>query len=281
MTTTTERLLDELNKINGLEYPAIRFSYFADIKGDGRNIKSIYTIINAGGGVRYSTLNAETPHKRCAKIRAEIDIRKALAPEKEKPLNHTPTQTGRWSPPFAPVKVLDHLTLESAMCLWEQCIEYWIAGDTGVTLSPMATTINQVRHDHGVGQLRYMIRELIPLERKIWPMVSEKAFASEPYDWEFCPWFLEKLIRLDQSGMRFELVENWQAGVALANESADKAEWFRQARNYAESVFSCAGLIDDHESKFEGYYADSVSEHVAVELVAEKYALLRINKTGY
>ena len=71
--TTTEKLLNQLNQLKGLSSDQIGYSYFADIKGDGRNIKSIYTIMNQAGGVVYSSLNAETPRKRCDKIRAEID----------------------------------------------------------------------------------------------------------------------------------------------------------------------------------------------------------------
>lgn len=70
--TRTEKLLDELNALKGLKYPAIGYTYFADIKGDGRNIKSAWVIINDGGGVTRSDLNAATPHKRCDKIRAAI-----------------------------------------------------------------------------------------------------------------------------------------------------------------------------------------------------------------
>ena len=75
--TTTEKLLNELNDKKGLSYPDVGYSYFADIKGDGRNIRSVYTIINENGGVCYNrSLNGETPRKRCANIRqAMIDVR--------------------------------------------------------------------------------------------------------------------------------------------------------------------------------------------------------------
>lgn len=71
---TTEKLLKELNAARGLKYPDIGYSYFADIKGDGRNIRSIYIIINENGGVCYSSLNGKTPRERCNKIRRAIRL---------------------------------------------------------------------------------------------------------------------------------------------------------------------------------------------------------------
>ena len=76
--TTTEKLLNELNELRGLKYPQIGYAYFADIKGDGRNIKSVYTITNEAGGVQYSSLNGKSPRKRCE------NIRQAIADEKRK-----------------------------------------------------------------------------------------------------------------------------------------------------------------------------------------------------
>lgn len=73
MTTKTDKLLDELNALRGLQYPDIGFSYFADITGDGTNRRRVYEIINKSGGVRFSELNAATPRKRCDKIRAAIE----------------------------------------------------------------------------------------------------------------------------------------------------------------------------------------------------------------
>jgi hypothetical protein len=74
--TTTQALLDELNAARGVAYPAIGYSYYADIRGDGRNNKSVWTIINAGGGVTSSELNGKTPRDTCAKIRAAISKEK-------------------------------------------------------------------------------------------------------------------------------------------------------------------------------------------------------------
>lgn len=76
MTTTTEKLLNELNAARGLKYPDIGYSFFADVKGDGTNRRRVYTIINTGGGVTFSELNAATARQRCDKIRAAITNQK-------------------------------------------------------------------------------------------------------------------------------------------------------------------------------------------------------------
>lgn len=45
-------LLDEINKLNGnATYPQMGYLYYADIRGDGRNIRKVYAIINIDGGV--------------------------------------------------------------------------------------------------------------------------------------------------------------------------------------------------------------------------------------
>jgi hypothetical protein len=80
--TITEKLLNELNELRGLKYPEKGYLYFADIKGDGRNIKSVYICSNSQGGhsVSYagSSLNDICARKRCAKIRAVIASEKAV-----------------------------------------------------------------------------------------------------------------------------------------------------------------------------------------------------------
>jgi hypothetical protein len=71
--SVTDKLLGELNTLRGLEYPDQGFSYFANVAGDGRTYRSVYTIVNKGGGVTYSSLNAATDRQRCDKIRAAIE----------------------------------------------------------------------------------------------------------------------------------------------------------------------------------------------------------------
>lgn len=71
--TTTDKLLKELNSKNNKSYPEIGYFYFADIKGDGRNIKSVYQVINENGGVSYAhELNSSNSRTRCKKIRQAI-----------------------------------------------------------------------------------------------------------------------------------------------------------------------------------------------------------------
>lgn len=70
--TTIDRLLSELNAVRGLSYPAVGYSYYANVAGDGRKRRSIYTIVNAGGGVAYSGLNAHTPRATCQLVRAQL-----------------------------------------------------------------------------------------------------------------------------------------------------------------------------------------------------------------
>lgn len=74
METVTEKLLSQLNAARGLKYPDIGYSYFADVTGDGRKHRSIYTIINAGGGVTYSDMNASNSRGRCDNVRAAITM---------------------------------------------------------------------------------------------------------------------------------------------------------------------------------------------------------------
>lgn len=70
---TTESLLNELNDKNGLSYPDIGYSYFADVTGSGVYNPKVYTIVNENGGVaRSHELNGATPRKRCDAIRKAI-----------------------------------------------------------------------------------------------------------------------------------------------------------------------------------------------------------------
>ena len=72
--SVTDQLLRELNTIKGIEYPDVGYSYFADVRGDGSRPvrRSVYSVINPGGGLTYSPLNAPSARKRCDNIRAAI-----------------------------------------------------------------------------------------------------------------------------------------------------------------------------------------------------------------
>lgn len=74
--TTTEKLLNELNALCGKKYPDKGYCMFQDVRGDGRNIRSVYVIINDGGGVAYSGLNDSSARKRCENIRNAISKQK-------------------------------------------------------------------------------------------------------------------------------------------------------------------------------------------------------------
>lgn len=66
--------LDKLNAKNGLTYPMIGYSYFADIKGNGCRYgrRYVYTIINENGGVSYSELNGRSYVHTATKINATL-----------------------------------------------------------------------------------------------------------------------------------------------------------------------------------------------------------------
>lgn len=65
--------LKTLNEKRGFAYPNVGYCYYADIKGDGRNDKSIYAINNPGGGVTRSHLNGYTMRDTLAKIERAIE----------------------------------------------------------------------------------------------------------------------------------------------------------------------------------------------------------------
>ena len=47
-----DNLCDEINKLNGnAVYPQMGHLRYANIAGDGRNYRTVYTIVNANGGV--------------------------------------------------------------------------------------------------------------------------------------------------------------------------------------------------------------------------------------
>lgn len=71
--TTIDRLCDEINALNGnCEYPQMGHMRYANITGDGRNYRTVYVIINAGGGV-CAVHNGATPKETAAKLRAIRD----------------------------------------------------------------------------------------------------------------------------------------------------------------------------------------------------------------
>lgn len=69
-----ELALDRLNEIRGLKYPDVGYCYYADVKGDGRNIRSVWRIINAQRGVSYSEMNGATDAHTLANIEATYSV---------------------------------------------------------------------------------------------------------------------------------------------------------------------------------------------------------------
>jgi len=67
-----DSLLKDYNELRGKKYPDVGYAYFADVRGDGSRIRSVYTIINTGGGVTYSELNGKSYNQTAANIRAAI-----------------------------------------------------------------------------------------------------------------------------------------------------------------------------------------------------------------
>lgn len=65
--------LKTLNEKRGFAYPNVGYCYYADIKGDGRNIKSLYTIIRNGVGVTRSHLNGYTMRETLSNINRAIE----------------------------------------------------------------------------------------------------------------------------------------------------------------------------------------------------------------
>lgn len=73
---TIDKLCDEINALNGgCTYPQRGYFRYANIKGDGRNWRTVYVITNDAGGVT-ACHNGRTPRHTAQNLRA---IRDALA----------------------------------------------------------------------------------------------------------------------------------------------------------------------------------------------------------
>lgn len=64
--------VDALNAHKGLKYPMIGHMRYANIAGDGRRYRSLYVIINDGGGVAYSEYNARSPKETLRKLEEAV-----------------------------------------------------------------------------------------------------------------------------------------------------------------------------------------------------------------
>jgi hypothetical protein len=68
--TTIDKLCEELNKARRVQYPQRGYTYFADIKGDGRNIRRVYVITGDAGGV--TTCHNGATYRQTAKNLREV-----------------------------------------------------------------------------------------------------------------------------------------------------------------------------------------------------------------
>jgi len=66
--STIVKLCHAINTARGLEYPAVGYLYFADVKGDGRNIRRVWVVTNANGGVT-AVHNGKTYRETAANLR--------------------------------------------------------------------------------------------------------------------------------------------------------------------------------------------------------------------
>ena len=62
------RALKAMNDARGVVYPQRGYTYWADIRGDGRYRPGLYVIINEHGGVTNSTLARKTRRETLAVI---------------------------------------------------------------------------------------------------------------------------------------------------------------------------------------------------------------------
>jgi hypothetical protein len=66
--STIVKLCHAINTARGLEYPAVGYLYFADVKGDGRNIRRVWVVTNANGAVT-AVHNGKTYRETAANLR--------------------------------------------------------------------------------------------------------------------------------------------------------------------------------------------------------------------
>lgn len=74
-----DKLCDEINALNGnCTYPQMGHLRYANIAGDGRNYRTVFAIINEGGGVR-AVHNGRTDRATVKNLRSIRDALKARA----------------------------------------------------------------------------------------------------------------------------------------------------------------------------------------------------------
>ena len=70
--STIVKLCHAINTARGLEYPAIGYLYFGDVKGDGRNIRRVWVVTNTSGAVT-AVHNGKTYQQTAANLRQILD----------------------------------------------------------------------------------------------------------------------------------------------------------------------------------------------------------------
>ena len=66
--STIVKLCHAINAARGLEYPAVGYLYFGDVKGDGRNIRRVWVVTSTRGSVT-AVHNGKTYRETAANLR--------------------------------------------------------------------------------------------------------------------------------------------------------------------------------------------------------------------
>jgi hypothetical protein len=66
--STIVKLCHAINTARGLEYPAVGYLYFGDVKGDGHSRRRVWQVINRDGGI-VATHNGKTYRETAANLR--------------------------------------------------------------------------------------------------------------------------------------------------------------------------------------------------------------------
>lgn len=101
------------------------------------------------------------------------------------------------------VEVDEDVLRENAMCLWEAFLDLRAGGQKD---QPLLKMLDQV----GTASLRYALagnKEVLVASEHGWEIASEHGF-EDPFDWEFCPWFLVNCIEVD--GFDLKMKADWQ-----------------------------------------------------------------------
>jgi hypothetical protein len=85
----------------------------------------------------------------------------------------------------------DEADMEAAMCLWEAVLE---------EREDYKDTFEAV----GTCEVRTQIVYTVKASQDLWVWMQERGLEIEPYDWEFCPWFIKEFLVWDEGGVRVD-----------------------------------------------------------------------------